>query len=249
MRAPTPPRAPKVVDIQSVDGGRNVKYDGDACQADKGFLEDLVMQGTVFLGKVSLVAVAAAAAWTLTACGGGDDPAPPRAADLPAVTVSAANAQAARTVASLLVGSSVTLPALTSDNGRVIPAGTKLEFSSVPSGAPSTAIAGFKMTQGSDVLEGYILAGSAIFQITTINGQPVDNTEEQRIVFERFKIDPETTGLTDGRQTFDVVVSFGGQPITVRVAGFVENNPDGSLTLKSPTGDVIVLTPITGGGA
>lgn len=208
------------------------------------FLEDVVMQRFVFLGRTPVVVVSAAAALALAACGGGDDPAPPRAADLPPVTVTASNVQLARSVAGLLVGSSVTLPALTSDNEETIPEGTKLEFADRPSDAPSTAIAGFKMTQGSDVLEGYIEAGSAIFVVTRLNGSPFSGV---RYVFTQFVIDPSTEGLSVGPQQIGVTVSFGRTSVVVQVNVRVEQTSDGSLSLTTARSDVsIPLIPITG---
>lgn len=114
------------------------------------------------------------AAAALTACGGGDSPVPTIGDLVAPVTVSAAAVPQAKSAFAYLAGTEVTLPKLTLDDGTVVEAGSKLAFTPLPANAPANALTGFTLTNGTEVNEGVLLAGSCIFRITVRNRIPVN---------------------------------------------------------------------------
>ena len=166
---------------------------------------------------------AVAAAVSLTACGGSDDPVQ-TATDIPAVSVSPANAATAKAAATALASApAVTLPALTSKEGTAIPAGSTLKFLAAAAGTPATSLAGFELTSGGSTAKGTLSAGSCIFTVEVAGaGLPVGT----KLTFDPCTIDFNTAGVPTNGTTTNVAVnlSFGGVsvaasgvPVTVTV--------------------------------
>lgn len=157
---------------------------------------------------------AIAAAVSLTACGGGDDPVQ-KANDIPAVAVSPATAAAAKGAASALASApAITLPALTTKEGTKIAAGSTLKFLAAATGLPATTLSGFELTSGGSTAKGTLTAGSCIFTVNTAGaGLPVGAV----LTFDPCTIDFNTAGVPANGTSQNAVVtlSFGGTSVTV----------------------------------
>lgn len=217
-----------------------------------------------FKQSLKMLAVAGAISG-LVACGGGSDSAPPTVtADLPPITLNAANAGIAKTVASALVGQSVALPAsgvVFAQGQPKVPAASSLKFEAVPAGAPADAITGVTIDNEFYTAKGYAKPGSLVLTITSLvykvsaEQQAALNAELGKIeqggayTIPEFAADFKTENLTAGPHNVPVMITVGGvrvqTTVTITVTGTDNDDGEAGVTIGNTTVPVDKVT-VTG---
>lgn len=220
-----------------------------------------------FLTQARTVAMTLVAAAALAACGGGgDDPAPAKVTkDIGAITVVATDPvaiAAVKSVASSLVGKSLSFGDVTFDSttaavNPALPANTTMTFTAAPTvGVPAgvTPLSGFKIENDLYIVEGYIVAGSAVYVPLTRTLKVSQNDpallnsgfvvgESYRI--DTFSIDFNTDAVPAGTAVdIPVTVKIGNQTVTVNVPAVVD--ADGKLTVNGQDITTLETLVVTG---
>lgn len=192
-----------------------------------------------------------AAVVALTACGG-SDPVPVAApvlvsAGFAPVSISPTNVEAAKNVVTVLTAApAVALPALTTKEGTVIPAGTLLKFTAAPAGASATTLSGFTMTSNGVTASGILETGSCKFTITTGGFEPL--IAGRVLTFEPCNISLNTAGVVaDGTiRTTSATFSTGQSFFDIVGCQVILTVEDGQAKLRIPGDRSVYATgPVT----
>ena len=227
------------------------------------------------LRQFALTGASAILLASLMACGGSSDDAPARTtADLPPITLSAANVELAKAVGAALKDKSISLTESVELAGGAkanIPPST-LTFTALPAGAPANAITGVTLKNEFYEATGFAMPGSLNFYFNSVIwlGNPVPTIwsptynsvwdfqplTPPSFLFSSFQVDFQTLDLFPGTQIIGFTASFNGYQIVSQITGFVGPYGTSSNTISfGPSTSIEVpnsappgATGATGGG-